>query len=105
MPKLSQSYCTILILDNIMQLLVDIPEQYLLEMTTDEWVERFKLYTALLMFQSGKLSAGAACEFANVDRYTFFNACKRHRIDVIDYDAADLETEFEQLKNRRSQSC
>lgn len=88
-----------------MQLLVDIPEQYLLETSTDEWVGRFKLYTALLMFQSGKLSAGAACEFANVDRYTFLQACKRHRINVIDYDAAELEIEFEHLKNRLSSSC
>ncbi|OUD12173.1 UPF0175 family protein [Thioflexithrix psekupsensis] len=85
-----------------MQLLVDIPERYLLETSRDEWVERFKLYTALLMFQSGKLSAGAACEFAGVDRYTFLAACKQHRIDVIDYDAAELAIEFEQLKNHRT---
>jgi predicted HTH domain antitoxin len=53
------------------------------------------------MFQAGRLSAGAACEFADVDRYTFIAACKRHRIDVIDYDDEELAADFEHLKNNR----
>ncbi len=84
-----------------MQMLLDIPDRYLLGITAEELAEQFKLYTALLMFQAERLSAGAACEFAGVDRYTFIAACKRHRIDVIDYDD-ELAVDFEHLKNNRS---
>lgn len=84
-----------------MQLLLDIPERYFLGTSTEELAEQFKLYTALLMFQAGRLSAGAACEFAGVDRYTFVAACKRHRINVIDYDDEELEADFECLKKNR----
>jgi predicted HTH domain antitoxin len=65
---------------------------------------RLKLSTALLMFQAGQLSLGAACEFAGVDRYTFMAACKRYHIAVINYDEDELETDFEQLKRTYLQS-
>ena len=57
------------------------------------------------MFQAGQLSAGAACEFADIDRYTFLSACKRHNIPVIDYDEDELEADFEYLKRRSKPSC
>ncbi|MBK1643212.1 hypothetical protein CKO25_00785 [Thiocapsa imhoffii] len=84
-----------------MQVILDIPDRYLLDTTTDELAARFKLYTALLMFQIGQLSAGGACEFAEVDRYTFLAACRRHRIDVIDYDEDELDADLEHLKDTR----
>ena len=64
-----------------MQLLINVPDRYLLDTTQEELAERVKLFTALLMFQTGQWSAGAACEFADIDRYTFLAACKRHRIN------------------------
>ncbi len=81
-----------------MQVIVNVPDQYFLDTTVGEFARRLKLYTALFMFQTGQLSAGAACEFADVDRYTFLAACTRHHIDVIRYDEEELGTEFEQLK-------
>ncbi len=57
-----------------------------------------KLYTALLMFQSGQFSAGAACEFAEVDRYSFLSACKQHHIAVIDYSKEEIEADLQRLK-------
>ncbi len=81
-----------------MQVLLEVPDQYALEATSGDLAKRFKLYTALLMFQAGQLSAGAACELAGVDRYAFLAACKRHRIDAIDYDNDELEGDFEGLK-------
>jgi len=81
-----------------MQVVVTVPDQYFLDTTVGEFARRLKLYTALFMFQAGQLSTGAACEFADVDRYTFLTACHRHNIAVIHYDDEELETEFEQLK-------
>ncbi len=64
-----------------------------------------KLYTALLMFQSGQLSAGAACEFAEVDRYTFLAACQRHRINVINYEEDEIEADLGRLNWGNHANC
>lgn len=85
-----------------MQIVVEIPDKYLLQSNPTELGQQLKLYTALLMFQVGQLSAGAACEFAGVDRYTFLVACKKHHIEVINYDEESLMAEFEMLKRERS---
>jgi len=85
-----------------MQLIVNVPDRYLINTNAEELVGQFKLYTALLMFQTGRLSAGAACEFAGVDRYVFLAACKRHHINAIDYDETELEADFDNLKKSRS---
>ena len=81
-----------------MEVMVTIPDQYLLDIPVDEIEGQLKLSTALLMFQKGRLSAGAACEFAGIDRYTFLAACKQHNIHVIDYDENEIEADFEHLK-------
>ncbi len=84
-----------------MQVVINVPDQYFLDTTVGEFARRLTLYTALFMFQAGQLSAGAACEFANVDRYTFLAACDRRNIAVIQYDEEELDTEFDQLKSRQ----
>ncbi len=88
-----------------MQIIVNVSDHYFLDMPVGEIAGRLKLYTALLMFQAGQLSAGAACEFAEIDRYAFLEACKRHNIAVIDYDEDELETDFKPLKKRTKPSC
>ena len=87
-----------------MQVIVNIPDQYLVNYTVQEMTHYLKLYTALLMFQKGQLSAGAACEFAEIDRYTFLMACKQHHIAVIDYDEQDVEHNLERL-SKRMEGC
>jgi len=87
-----------------MQVIVNVPDQYFLDTNVGDIARQLKLYTALFMFQAGQLSAGAVCEFAEIDRYTFLETCKRHKIAVIDYDADELEAEFKELK-RTHVSC
>jgi predicted HTH domain antitoxin len=60
-----------------MQLTLDIPDQYL--QGQNQTAQQIKLYAALLMFQSGQLSRGAACELAGIDIYEFFSACSIHQ--------------------------
>ena len=84
-----------------MEIVVNIPDQYVLNYTIQEITRYIKLYTALLMFQAGQLSAGAACELAEVDRYTFFTACQQHHIAVIDYDEKEVEADLQRLTRRR----
>lgn len=82
-----------------MQITLDIPEQYLINENPTELGRRIRLYAALLMFQSGELSAGAAAELAQVDRFTFAAECDKHGIPLVSYPADDLRTELESLRH------
>jgi predicted HTH domain antitoxin len=53
-----------------MQLTLEIPEQYFIDYEQEQISALVKLSTALVQFQEGKISIGAACELAGVDRYT-----------------------------------
>ena len=64
-----------------MQLTIEIPDQYLQGQNQAQTAQQIKLYAALLMFQSGQLSRGAACELAGIDIYEFFSACKLQHED------------------------
>lgn len=88
-----------------MQVVVNVPDQYFLDISVSELARRLKLSTALLMFQAGQLSTGAACEFAGVDRYTFLEACQQYHIDVVNYDPDELEADFVALKQGEAASC
>lgn len=81
-----------------MQITLDIPEQYLIDLTPTEFGKNLKLYAALMMFKAGKLSAGSAAEFAEVDRYRFIEACEKNGIPVIDYSVEELRAEMESLQ-------
>ncbi len=76
-----------------MQIMLDIPEQFCMDFSPIELGQQIKLYAALVMYQSGSLSAGAACEFAGVDRFTFIGECKKHDISMISYEPGGLAAE------------
>jgi predicted HTH domain antitoxin len=82
-----------------MQIMVEIPEQYLLDRNPEELAKHIKLNAALRMFQSHELSAGAAAELAGVDRFTFALECQKHGIAIVDYPAEDLRAELESMRN------
>ena len=67
---------------------------------SQELASRIKLYAALLMFQSRELSAGAAAELADVDRFTFATECQKHGIPLVDYPAEDLRAELATFPKR-----
>ncbi|MGA1826621.1 MAG: UPF0175 family protein [bacterium] len=81
-----------------MKIVLNLPDQHLLNYSAQKMAQYLKLYTALLMFQDGQLSAGAACEFADIDRYAFLLACKQHNIPVIDYEEDEIEADLNLLK-------
>lgn len=83
-----------------MEITVNVPEQYLVDTNPREFGQRMKLSTAVLMFLSGQISAGAASELAGVDRLTFAAECARHGIPVVNYDSSELEEEVSRLRPR-----
>jgi len=80
-----------------MQVTLDIPEQFSLEQTPAEIGSTLKLYAAMALFQTGKLSAGAATELAGISRYDFLAACKKNGIATVNYSPEDLHAELEGL--------
>jgi predicted HTH domain antitoxin len=88
-----------------MQIVVTVPDQYALDFSANDMAKRLKLSAALLMFRAGKFSAGAACEFAGIDRYAFLEACRQHRIDAVDYDPDEIEADFAALIQGNTASC
>jgi predicted HTH domain antitoxin len=81
-----------------MQITVDVPEQYMVDSNPGEFGQLMKLSTALLMFQAGQISAGAACELAGVDRWAFAAECARHNIPLINYEPGELQAEVQRLR-------
>ncbi|TXH67230.1 MAG: UPF0175 family protein [Thiothrix sp.] len=91
-----------LALEKPVQIILNIPDHVLPpQQDSQTLAQQLKLYSALLLFQSGKLSRGAACEFADVDIYTFLAACKQHRIATLDTDIDEIETEVMRFKQLR----
>ncbi len=77
-----------------MVITLEVPDQYLVDHDPAELASRIKLYAAVLMFQAGELSAGAAAELADIDRFAFAAECQRHSITLVDYPAEDLRREI-----------
>ena len=83
-----------------MQLTLEIPDHFLQGHNQNQTAQQIKLYAALLMFQSGQLSRGAACELAGVDIYYFFTACKTHHISVINTTEDEIEADVLRFQQR-----
>jgi len=81
-----------------MQITLELPDQYLVDREPKEAARHIKLYAALLMFQSEEISAGAAAELAEVDRFTFAAECHKHGIPLVDYPIEDLRAELAGLR-------
>ena len=85
-----------------MQLTLEIPDKYIQDQNQHQAAQQIKLYAALLMFQSGQLSRGAACEFAGVDIYDFFLACKQHQISAISISVESIEADVLRFQQRHT---
>jgi len=88
-----------------MQITVDIPDHLLPQYDSGHLAQQLKLHTALLLFQSGHLSQGAACEFASIDRYEFLAACQQYHINTLTTTIDEIEgdvSRFQQLQQTQS---
>lgn len=79
---------------------LEIPDQFLMDDSPAELARRIRLYAALLMFRSGEISAGAAAELAEVDRFTFAMECQKRDIPLVDYPAEELSGELAGFQSR-----
>jgi len=82
-----------------MQLTLQIPDIYFVNYQKQNIAKQIKLYTALMMYRSEQISAGAACEIAEIDRFTFIKECKKYDIPVINYDINEIKNELQQYQD------
>ena len=66
----------------------------MLNRTTEELARDMRLYAALMLFQLGKLSSGAAAEMAGVPRVMFLDLCAEYDIPVSQITGDDLYREL-----------
>ncbi|HHY55543.1 MAG TPA: UPF0175 family protein [Chloroflexi bacterium] len=65
-----------------------------LNRTPDELGRDLRLYGALMLFQLGKLSAGAAAELAGVPKVLFLDLCGQYNIAVSQITPDELRAEI-----------
>ncbi|MCF8373778.1 MAG: UPF0175 family protein [Bacteroidales bacterium] len=82
-----------------MQLTIQLPDIYFVDYQKENIAQKIKLFTALMMYRSEQISVGAACEIANVDRYTFIEECKKYKIPEINYTIDEIQNELNQYHN------
>jgi len=67
----------------------------MLNRTPEEIGRDVRLYAALMLFSSGKLSSGAAAAMAGVPRVMFLDLCAEHNIPVSQLAPDELRRELE----------
>ena len=80
-----------------MQISFALPEKQFVAEPIDGVTEKIRLYAALGMYRAGKLSVGAACELAGVDRYVFLDFCHRENVTLQTQTPDELENDFQRL--------
>ncbi|MFQ5708150.1 MAG: UPF0175 family protein [bacterium] len=75
----------------------DIPESILhaLNQNRDEFTQQTRLFAALQLLKNHKLIFGQASELAGMNKERFLVELDKYGIDLIDYDASELEEELE----------
>lgn len=69
-----------------------------LNQSREEFANQMRLFTALQRFKNHKLSFGQAAELASLSRGAFLIELDKYNIDLIDYDASELEQELERFE-------
>jgi|JI10StandDraft_1071094.scaffolds.fasta_scaffold52506_3 predicted HTH domain antitoxin len=79
---------------------IEIPEKLLFSLGEDISLFRgnIKLYAAIFLFQSHKLSLGKSAEFAGVSKDYFLDLLNQYKIPIIDYSKEDLDEELLRLQ-------
>ncbi len=84
-------------------LTVLVPDEtfHTLHLTPDQLAQEMRLATAMRLYDQGRLSSGAAAEFAGIPRVEFLNRLADFGIDTFRQTADELE---EELANAREWS-
>lgn len=76
-------------------LTIHVPQniRVMLNRTPEELGRDLRLYAALMLFQLGKLSSGAAAEMAGIPRVMFLDLCADYNIPISQITPEELQRE------------
>ncbi|MCX6057026.1 MAG: UPF0175 family protein [Chloroflexi bacterium] len=77
-----------------MQISFSLPESLFIAESPESMTKKIRMYAALGLYQSGELSIGAACELADMNRYSFLDFCKAESVTLRTQTPSELEIEF-----------
>lgn len=80
-----------------MQISFSLPENIFVAETSKHVTKKIRMYAALGLYQKGELSIGAACELADMDRYSFYDFCKTAGVDLQTQTLDQLESESKKI--------
>ena len=81
-------------MDELLTVQVPAEVQRMLNRTREEMERDIRLYAALMLFQQGKLSSGAAAAMAGIPRVMFLDVCAENDIVVSDISPEALRREM-----------
>jgi predicted HTH domain antitoxin len=84
-----------------MQISFSLPENLFIAESPESTTRKIRMYAALGLYQSGELSIGAACELADMNRYSFLDFCKAEGVTLRTQIPGELENEFKNVKARK----
>ena len=83
-----------------MQISFAFPQQQFVAEPIEDVIDEIRLYASLGMYRAGKLSIGAACELAGVDRYIFLDFCRRENVPLQTQSPDELESDFQRFSTQ-----
>lgn len=82
-------------MEEVLTVRVPTEVQRMLNRTSEEMSRDLRIYAALMLFQQGKLSSGAAATLAGISRVMFLDLCADHDIPVSQITADELRREMQ----------
>ena len=79
---------------------ISIPDDILIALneSEEELSQDMKVYTAIWLYQKGKLSIGKASELAGMDRYSFETLLSENQIPISRMTVEDIEADVRKLR-------
>lgn len=84
-----------------MQISFSLPDNQFVTETPEEATRKIRMFAALGLYQTGKVSAGAASELAGLDRYEFLEFCKREGVVLHTQTPNELEEDIKKFTARK----
>jgi predicted HTH domain antitoxin len=82
-----------------MQVSFSLPESQFVTESPEDVTRKIRAFAALGLYQAGELSIGAACELADMDRYSFLDFCKNEDATLRTQTPEELEADFKRYKS------
>ena len=87
---------------NNKKIYISVPEDILISLneTEEEFSKDMRKYTAIYLYQEGKLSIGKSTELADMDRYSFESLLADNNIPISQLSEEDILNDVQRIKDQ-----